>query len=262
MTNRAKTATGEGSVRVSWLALTALLVIAFWAMQVPLAFGQAPDDDAIKAVIKAETDAYFKRDAEAWQAAWMHDAKASRTLIGAGGGNSPTVGWDKLSAGMQNEIKESPKPISVELSSDHYLISSDGSMAWVEFDQTLTAPGVFPTSHSREQRTLLKQNSQWKILSQITTNKELFETSPQAIEMSLNMAGYKLLAANKAKEAVEVFKVNAALNPQSWNAYDSLGEAYAKAGSTALAIQSYDKSVKLNPANNSSKMALAKLKQK
>ena len=49
---------------------------------------------------------------------------------------------------------------------------------------------------------------------------------------------------------------------ESWNTYDSLGEAYAKAGDTALAIQNYEKSVQLNPKNEARIAALAKLKGK
>ena len=57
-----------------------------------------------------------------------------------------------------------------------------------------------------------------------------------------------------------MFKLNVRLYPQSWNVYDSLGEAYASAGQTALAIQSYEKSVSLNPKNEYGKAALEKLR--
>ena len=55
-------------------------------------------------------------------------------------------------------------------------------------------------------------------------------------------------------------RVNVKLFPASWNAYDSLGEAYAAAGQKDLAIQNYEKSVQLNPKNDNGKAALAKLK--
>ena len=262
MKHNAPSATDAGPVRASWPALTALRVLALWALPAALAFGQTPDEDAIKAVIKAETEAAFKRDATAWQATWLHEAKASRTLLGVGGDNAPAVGWDKLSAAMFQEIKEHPTPMPVEFTSDQYLISTDGRLAWVEYDQALTAPGVFPTFHSREQRALRKENGEWKIFSQVTTNKDLFDTGPAAVDLALNTAGDKLLAANKPQEAAEVFKVNAALNPRSWYAHDRLGAAYAKARLPALAIKSYEKSVLLNPANASGKLALTQLKHR
>jgi cytochrome c-type biogenesis protein CcmH/NrfG len=37
--------------------------------------------------------------------------------------------------------------------------------------------------------------------------------------------------------------------PASWNAYDSLGEAYMAAGDRQRAIENYRKSLQLNPQN-------------
>jgi cytochrome c-type biogenesis protein CcmH/NrfG len=47
--------------------------------------------------------------------------------------------------------------------------------------------------------------------------------------------------------------------PSSSNAYDSLGEAYTKAGQKQLAIDSYKKSLELNPANDNAKEKLKML---
>ena len=51
------------------------------------------------------------------------------------------------------------------------------------------------------------------------------------------------------------------MNPQSANAYDSLGEAYMKAGDNEKAIKNYKKSLELNPENNNAKKMLEKLKK-
>jgi tetratricopeptide (TPR) repeat protein len=72
--------------------------------------------------------------------------------------------------------------------------------------------------------------------------------------------GYLLLQSGKTAEAIEMFKLGIRLYPQSWYAYDSLGEAYAAAGQKDLAIQNYEKSISLNPKNDTGKAALAKLK--
>lgn len=69
------------------------------------------------------------------------------------------------------------------------------------------------------------------------------------IELALNNLGYKLLSSEKNAEALEIFKLNAEEYPDSWNVYDSLGEAYMKNGDKKLAIKNYKKSVKLNPEN-------------
>jgi tetratricopeptide (TPR) repeat protein len=71
-----------------------------------------------------------------------------------------------------------------------------------------------------------------------------------------------LLADKKINDAIEVFKLNIKLHPDSWNTYDSMGEAYAIAGNKALAIENYETSIKMNSKNESGKTALAKLKNK
>ena len=58
-----------------------------------------------------------------------------------------------------------------------------------------------------------------------------------ALEYELNALGYNALRADCLREAIETFRVNVALFPQSWNVHDSLGEAYAKAGETELSRQ-------------------------
>jgi tetratricopeptide (TPR) repeat protein len=61
--------------------------------------------------------------------------------------------------------------------------------------------------------------------------------------------------------AIEVFKMNVEMNPQSANAYDSLGEAYMKAGDDENAIKNYEKSLELNADNDNAKKMLKKLKE-
>ncbi len=79
-------------------------------------------------------------------------------------------------------------------------------------------------------------------------------------ELALNNLGFKLLSSDKTTEAIEIFKLNAAEYPDSWNVYDSLGEAYMKNGDNKLAIKNYKKSMKLNPENLGGEEMLAKLK--
>jgi CubicO group peptidase (beta-lactamase class C family) len=69
-------------------------------------------------------------------------------------------------------------------------------------------------------------------------------------EGEMNNVGYQLLQSDKIKEAIEVFKLNAASFPESGNVYNSLGEAYLKDGNKELAIKNYKKSVELDPKND------------
>ena len=51
----------------------------------------------------------------------------------------------------------------------------------------------------------------------------------------------------KYPEAISVFKLNVDMYPESWNAYDSLGEAYLNAGKKELAAKYYKKALGMNP---------------
>lgn len=76
----------------------------------------------------------------------------------------------------------------------------------------------------------------------------------------MNTAGYKQLNAGNIDAAIEIFKENIINFPNSWNVYDSMGEAYMKKGENKLAIANYEKSVSLNPNNEDGKEALKRLK--
>ena len=78
-------------------------------------------------------------------------------------------------------------------------------------------------------------------------------------EADINDLGYQLLQEDLVKEAIEIFKLNVAEYPKSWNVYDSLGEAYMKNGEKELAIQNYAKSLELNPENENGKIMLKRL---
>lgn len=69
-----------------------------------------------------------------------------------------------------------------------------------------------------------------------------------------------MLGRKRVAEAIEILKLNVEAYPASANVYDSLAEAYFVAGDTALAIQHYEKSLSLDPANTNAAMMLKKLK--
>lgn len=81
-------------------------------------------------------------------------------------------------------------------------------------------------------------------------------------ENEINLAGYALMRSGKLNEAIEIFKLNVELFPDSWNVYDSLGEGYMNNGDTKLAIENYRKSVEMNPNNTNGIEILKKLEGK
>lgn len=81
-------------------------------------------------------------------------------------------------------------------------------------------------------------------------------------EKYLNSLGYKALREKNFEMSKAVFKINAALYPNSSNVYDSLGEAYLKSGDTLKAIENYQKSLRLDSGNFRAKQQLKKLEKK
>ncbi|MBM4160324.1 MAG: tetratricopeptide repeat protein [Ignavibacteria bacterium] len=79
-------------------------------------------------------------------------------------------------------------------------------------------------------------------------------------EGEMNSLGYEFLQQGKLRDAIEIFKMNVEAFPNSFNVYDSLGEAYAAAGQKELAIKNYEKSLELNPQSRTGIEALKKLK--
>jgi CubicO group peptidase (beta-lactamase class C family) len=81
------------------------------------------------------------------------------------------------------------------------------------------------------------------------------------IEDDINELGYRLLYDKKdAKSALEVFKLNAAQFPDSYNVWDSLGEVYYQTGNPEEAVKNYEKSLQLNPRNEGGKRMLEKIR--
>ncbi len=84
-----------------------------------------------------------------------------------------------------------------------------------------------------------------------------------ATEAEVNQTGYGLLGQNKFDEAIAVFQRNVKDHPESWNAYDSLAEAYALKGDKAQAVTYYRKALDKVQAEDQRKRIeeeLAKLK--
>jgi len=89
--------------------------------------------------------------------------------------------------------------------------------------------------------------------------KENFPNEYNFDESELNILGYELLKSGMANEAITIFKLNVEAYPESSNVYDSLAEAYSTAGDKDRAIEYYEKSLELNPANDNAKQMLEKL---
>lgn len=106
----------------------------------------------------------------------------------------------------------------------------------------------------------LRASGAGRALELYRAGRQARPSDPAIDEETMNRIGYVLLRGKKVKDAIEVFKQNVEDHPDSWNVHDSLGEAYAADGQTALAIEAYERSLQLNPANTAGAEALKKLR--
>lgn len=67
------------------------------------------------------------------------------------------------------------------------------------------------------------------------------------VESQINELGYELLGRGRVDEAVAIFELNTKQFPDSWNVYDSLGDAYEAQGDLQMALESFRKSLSLRP---------------
>lgn len=107
---------------------------------------------------------------------------------------------------------------------------------------------------------LLKQPSEIAAHFKNVSEKLGIEILPP--EEFINTMGIILLnQMRKIDTAIEVFKLNVSNYPKSFNAYDSLADAYMVKGDTTSAVKNYEKSLELNPENQNAKEQLQKLKK-
>lgn len=82
----------------------------------------------------------------------------------------------------------------------------------------------------------------------------------QPSETDLNDWAYRMLnGKGKQKEALEIFKLNVNLYPESANVYDSVADAYESLGNKELAVKNYKRSLELDPKNTNAVQRLKKL---
>jgi tetratricopeptide (TPR) repeat protein len=90
-----------------------------------------------------------------------------------------------------------------------------------------------------------------RLLQQLDRDEEARQTLARALEVSneaqTNALGYVFLFGGDADTAVTIFQKNVEDYPESWNVYDSLGEAYAAKGETARARELYQKARSMAP---------------
>jgi len=109
-------------------------------------------------------------------------------------------------------------------------------------------------------RNILKQSSYAKAKTEITkiiSNKR----ENYFLENEFTDLSDELIKDNKLNEAVELLKMVTEIYSESWNVFCKLGDAYTKTGKKELAIESYEKSLAINPASENALKGLNQYKK-
>lgn len=169
-----------------------------------------------------------------------------------------TIGWGvKLS-----EVKAvSPRP---------FQMNPDGGMTIRSAERRALAAYVWSLSNGPVTDAVNIQNELLAMLDSedgrhaadlLRTDIREHPDSPMLAERAVNALGYEYLLRWESPEtAIELFLFNTETHPESWNTWDSLGEGYAALGETEKAIESYQKSLDLNPQNTAGTEALERLR--
>jgi tetratricopeptide (TPR) repeat protein len=240
--------------------LTVILLSLFIMSSFQKSMADEKDEAAIKKVIENETKFAFDANYEEFAKTWVHEPYALWTSAGNYNHNE-FLGWDSIGINLKRWMESWTEPFADEVIRKNFSYRIYGNGAWVTYEQYNKSsmeknPDLLP---SRQLRILEKTDDGWKIAFVGVIDRNSYKLNNA--EQDLNNAGYTLLGQDKVKEAIEVFKTNVKLYPESSNVYDSLGEAYMKDGNKELAIKNYEKSLKLDPKNDNAKKMLEELKK-
>jgi tetratricopeptide (TPR) repeat protein len=237
--------------------LAATLAVVLSSTNAHLLPAQSSDAEKVERVIRAETETYYQRDAEGWKRTWIQDSSAIRTFI-TSGSYSVALGWDRFGPATVADIQRSA-PVAVRVSRTNYVARIEGPLAWAEYDERTDMPGDSVPLLARQQRTLVKRDGEWRILSAGSFVGSTYGATPRAIESRFDAIGADLSAAKNHHDAIEVLQLETRLFPRSSSAFAALGAAHAAAGDARLARQQYEKALAIDPKNAAARAALAKL---
>lgn len=152
----------------------------------------------------------------------------------------------------------------VEAESNRVEIIAEGSSHFIFKDN----PGLVINAIIKAYSETLDENQQNVLLKKALDNAIELSIEAKKTEMEnwhsendLNGWGYEFMENEELEKALQVLKLNTMLFPDSWNVYDSYGEALMKSNRKVEAIEMYEKSIELNPENEDGKKVLLQMKQ-
>jgi len=135
-------------------------VLSYTVTQQPDTTGE---QEAIKKVLRDDTQAYMDADIAKWTAQHSHDENETALWNNGDGTYGGFISWADMAVWAIDDFSKRGK-YPDKLAYDHYKFTIRGDMAFVAYDQTATAADGKVTK-SRENRVLVRQDGQWKILA-------------------------------------------------------------------------------------------------
>lgn len=126
------------------------------------------ETDAVMKTIEAESEAFWKKDFEAWSRCWVHAPYARFMGWWSRGGVRVAEGWEEISTRIGAVMKANPEPnpSATDVRRENINVRVYPEAAWVTFDQYGNDTGdsaMDMPGRSREPRVLEKHDGVWKI---------------------------------------------------------------------------------------------------
>lgn len=149
-----------------------------------------------------------------------------------------------------------------------------GGTAFNFAQRQAVAAYVWSLRNGRQPREVQSQNEFLAMLEEGTVEEAVAffrehitdsDTTMLFVERGLNSLGYEFLLFREEPDiatAIAIFELNVELYPDAFNTWDSLGEAYMASAETQLAIESYQRSLEINPDNTNAVAKLAELRNR
>ena len=166
-----------------------------------------------------------------------------------------TLRWEKLAVPVKIDV-DTPQVVMAAMRAELRGISRFGwegwnqaATYWVTHGGNLDEAAKMADKSIQIRPMFANQMTRAKIADTKGDKKLAAELRQKALTMAtepdLNIYGYTLLQQKKVDEAIAIFKKNVDAHPESWNVYDSLGEALAIKGDKQAAYDNYSRALKM-----------------
>lgn len=140
-----------------------LFIILLGALLSTGSSAQTAEQEAIKKVCLAETQAYNNFDYDTWASYHVQSPEEQLSWNNPDGSFGFQSGWDAISTGMKDWFKTATKE-NLKQSADDFMFIIHGDIAFISYN-TISQNATGATKKIRDYKTLLNVKGQWKVLT-------------------------------------------------------------------------------------------------